>query len=318
MGEPTLSLGIDTSNYKTSVALVNRDGEILHNVREFLSVGTGEKGLRQSEAFFQHIKKLPDIIDGIFKDGNLKGKIGAVSVSTRPRPVEGSYMPVFLAGAGFAKTIASVLDLPLYEFSHQEGHIEAAKHYSVLKEEKEFICFHFSGGTTEGLLVNEDVKKISLVGGTRDISYGQVLDRLGVAYGMAFPCGQEMDDIALSINEKVRENPLSRINVGDGFINLSGIDTQCKRLSESMRKEELIPALFDRIALSILDMTKQICAETGIDKAIYAGGVSSSMYIRNFIKKNLDKSIDIAFAEPALSADNAVGIALLGGKKIWP
>ena len=61
MGE--LILGIDTSNYRTSVALVNDRGEILYNHRELLEVPEGKKGLRQSEAFFQHVMRLPDALE---------------------------------------------------------------------------------------------------------------------------------------------------------------------------------------------------------------------------------------------------------------
>ena len=60
MERELLSLGIDTSNYKTSLAVVDKTGEVLFNYQKFLDVKPGEKGLRQSEAFFQHVQKLPE------------------------------------------------------------------------------------------------------------------------------------------------------------------------------------------------------------------------------------------------------------------
>ena len=89
-----LSLGIDTSNYKTSVAVVDCSGRVLFNHQEYLDVKKGERGLRQSEAFFQHVQKLPDAIQKALSDFAIRDNIGAVSFSTRPRPIEGSYMPV--------------------------------------------------------------------------------------------------------------------------------------------------------------------------------------------------------------------------------
>ena len=184
-----LSLGIDTSNYKTSVAVVDAEGNILYNHQKLLEVKSGERGLRQSEALFQHVQRLPGVIEEALQSEGIRTRIGSVSVSSRPRPVDGSYMPVFTAGMGYARAVAAALDVPLQEFSHQEGHIEAVKHYSEMAELDKLICFHFSGGTTEAVLVDKHDGIFEIVGGSRDLAYGQVLDRLGVALGHAFPCG---------------------------------------------------------------------------------------------------------------------------------
>ena len=161
-------LGIDTSNYKTSVALVDEDGEILANHQRFLTVKEGERGLRQSDAVFQHVNRLPEMMEQLFrKPGGFDGReIAAVSVSERPRPVEGSYMPVFMAGLAVARSTAAALGVPLYRVSHQEGHIEAVRHGTPLERSKRFISFHFSGGTTEAILVEERARGGT---GSRDI-----------------------------------------------------------------------------------------------------------------------------------------------------
>ena len=139
-----LSLGIDTSNYKTSVALVNSYGEILYNYQKFLDVKDGALGLRQQEAFFQHVQKLPEPLTEVLSE--FRDRIGIVSASSRPRPVKGSYMPVFTAGTGQAKTIATALGVPYKEYSHQEGHFEAIRFYSPYGDVNPQIFFHFSGG----------------------------------------------------------------------------------------------------------------------------------------------------------------------------
>ena len=146
MERELLSMGIDTSNYKTSLAVVDKTGEVLFNYQEFLDVKPGEKGLRQSEAFFQHVQKLPEAIEKAFEYADIRENIGAIAVSSRPRPVEGSYMPVFTAGHGYARALAASMGISLQTFSHQDGHIEAIRHYSSLKDEVPLICFHFSGG----------------------------------------------------------------------------------------------------------------------------------------------------------------------------
>ncbi len=310
-----LSLGIDTSNYKTSVALVDEDGCILYNSQNFLYVKEGERGLRQSDAFFQHVKKLPDLMDEVFSIPHIRENLSCISVSTRPRPVDGSYMPVFMAGQAFARTLSSSLGLPFYEFSHQEGHIEAVKHYSALKDTKRLVTFHFSGGTTEALLVDLDDEEFKLVGGSKDLAFGQVIDRVGVSLGLQFPCGEQLDEIALFAGYK--ETRLSRIKVNEGFVNLSGIETAAQRLIGNVTADELVSELFDKISKAILDMVLQISETYSVRDFLFAGGVSSSGYLRDYLRKNLPNNINYAFGDASLSQDNAVGIALLGGKNIW-
>lgn len=320
MNKEMLSLGIDTSNYKTSVAVTAADGEILFNYQSFLNVKSGERGLRQSEALFQHVQKLPEALENAFETKGVRGRIGAVSVSARPRPVTGSYMPVFTAGQGAARSIAASIGVPLYEFSHQEGHIEAVKHYSAMADEKRLICFHFSGGTTEALLYDEDISSIEIIGGSLDLAYGQVLDRIGVAMGYNFPCGHEMDMLALSVDhEKIDKDLLTRVKVKDGYVNLSGIETQCQRILEKQERshENLSASLMYELSRSVADMTIFLSEKYHIKSFLYAGGVSCSNFMRNYLDKNMPAYIRTVFGAPELSSDNAVGISLLGGKKLW-
>lgn len=343
MSETKKILGIDTSNYKTSVAVTDLNGKIVADNRRLLSVEQGERGLRQSNALFQHIENLPALIDkALF--GVDKNDICAVAVSSRPRPVSGSYMPCFNAGLSLAHSIGSVLDVPVYEFSHQEGHIEAVLHKSSLRTEEEFIAYHLSGGTCEMLKVRnlrisalkekrasgnfkanggaeeapDTEYSIEIIGGSKDISYGQVLDRAGVAMGLSFPAGEALDKIASETYEKT--NILKGIPVDGLYINLSGIDSQFRRALERDDIDEiearLIHELFHRISMSLVRMTTNAYNETGTRKFLFVGGVSSSRFVRKFIENTLSGSnIKTVFGDPMLSQDNAVGTALLGVKK---
>jgi N6-L-threonylcarbamoyladenine synthase len=299
-------LGIDTSNYKTSVAVTDKYGNIICDFRKFLQVKSGEKGLRQSEAFFQHIKILPDLIEKTMLE--ISGvEIVAVSVSIKPRPIEGSYMPVFLAGQSFGRVIAASLDVDLFEFSHQEGHIEAVKHYSGLKNEDNLLCFHLSGGTCELLKVENN--KIEIIGGTKDISIGQLFDRIGVEMGLNFPAGDELDNIAIA-GEK--SNIIKQIELDDLYFNLSGIETKSLR---NINTSGLIPEVFERISDLLIKLSKKAMEITEIHNIIFTGGVAESMFIREKISCNVKGNIE--FGAKNLSSDNAVGISLLGGKNLW-
>ncbi len=238
MENDKLILGIDTSNYTTSAALSDLTGNIIADERRVLKVSQGQRGLRQSDALFQHVENLPEILKKVMTDarkqmGNFE--IAAVCASDRPRPIEGSYMPVFRAGMSNAEIISSLLDIPLYYFSHQEGHIAAV--CGVLPESKRTVSFHMSGGTGE-MLETLGCKPLRIIGGTKDISFGQLIDRTGVALGSGFPAGALLDDIAcryipqngISVssrgNSKLEDPLTSPVKTDGAYVNLSGIETQ--------------------------------------------------------------------------------------------
>lgn len=315
-------LGIDTSNYTTSLALTNSSRTILADLRKQLMVKQGERGLRQSHALFQHMESLPDMILDLFGRFD-KNQICAVAVSSRPRSIEGSYMPVFKAGENYGKILAAGLGVPFFDFSHQEGHIEAAAYNTSLSSVKEFLAYHLSGGTCE--LLHCDNQSCRIIGGTKDISFGQVIDRIGVALNLSFPAGKEMDRLALQTWEKIdysekKREYLKKIPMDGLFINLSGIETQCQRaLAATDSIEDLILELFLRISDCLCLLTEKAVKETGCPKVLFSGGVSASQFIRNVLNDRFNGSaVKLEFGDPALSSDNAVGISLLGGKELWP
>ena len=197
-------LGIDTSNYTTSLALVSDDGFV--QTRRILEVKKGECGLRQSDALFLHTVDLPELFPAVFAEYRerfgVDAKVDAVAYSAYPRDVAGSYMPCFLAGQSAASAVASALGVPLMRFSHQAGHIMAALKTCGAEEKmgEEFFALHLSGGTTELVHAKKDDEigfSAEIVGDTADISAGQLVDRAGVMLGLKFPCGGELEKLAL-------------------------------------------------------------------------------------------------------------------------
>lgn len=306
-------LGIDTSNYKTSVAVTDLDGSILFSRSEFLEVEQGSRGLRQSTAFFKHVNALPSFIEEAIKFAG-RENIGSVAVSNAPRRVEGSYMPVFRAGCSAAEILSAALGVPLYRFSHQEGHIEAIIHpfASEIKEDR-VLFYHLSGGTTECLLCTRNGVHIDaeIVGGTKDISIGQLLDRSGVALGYPFPAGGFLDMLAKS--REIDGMP-GRIKCDDGYFNLSGIETQMMRSIET-DGDRLVPGLFRRITELLYDVSSQLTKKYGLKEVYMAGGVSASDTLRKDLSAMCeeDGSFSVRFGDKMFSGDNAVGISLLGG-----
>ena len=307
-------LGVDTSNYTTSLCLVC-DGEVVKSVRRLLPVKDGEKGLRQSDAVFHHTKALPELSDELFSSVDISdGKLCAVGVSTRPRDAEGSYMPCFLAGYSYASGIAHSHNIPMYTFSHQSGHISAAiyssgKDFSFF-DEKPFISFHVSGGTTEALLTefNGETYTCKIVGGTNDASCGQIIDRAGVEMGLHFPCGKALDELSDGSTKKLP----SSVSFKDGCFSMSGLQNKVQKfLADGENKEDVAMFVFMSIASAIKKTSLYLREVYGDLPILYAGGVMSNSVIR----KELSVLSNVYFASPELSCDNACGTALLAYKK---
>ena len=301
-------LGIDTSNYTTSAAILTLSGELVANIKKPLPVKSGECGLRQSEAVFAHIKNLPMIMDEVrlALDGRIPCCVG---VSEKPRNIESSYMPCFLSGVAAAQSISAALNVPLYKFSHQCGHIMAAIYssgaYSLLGGE--FGAFHISGGTTELLNVKwaDSGFDTTLVGGTKDLNAGQIVDRIGVHLGMPFPAGPHLEISALEYEGKI---PSRKVSVDGTYANLSGLENMAKKLYESGGDVSQTAAfVFDYLGNSIVRMCQNYIEVYGDMPFVFAGGVMCNSIIRHKIQRYLNAY----FAEPSMSADNAVGIAAL-------
>lgn len=310
MLQNNIVIGIDTSAYTTSLAAVNRQGDVLLDHKRILQVPLGTRGLRQSEARTQHHQNLLEMVEDL--EGLLDmGQVGAIAVSDKPRPVEGSYMPVFMDGVEFGAKLANQLNVPLYYFSHQEGHIEAVRHFSPLTNDSRLLCFHLSGGTSELLLVEDGVVRI--VGGSKDLAFGQLIDRVGVALGMAFPAGQQMDQLAYQ--KMNNTNYLKPIPMDGLEFNLSGIETQCqRRILEGISSNELVPELFQRISKCLCRVSEEAFKKFDLNEILMVGGVSGSRTVRDYLIKHIKHGATIF---GAFSSDNAVGIALLGGNKLW-
>ena len=299
------ALAFDTSNYTTSVAYYAPDGHF--QARKLLEVPAGSLGLRQQEALFQHVKRLPELVEELFAQN--PGEIAALGASTAPREVEGSYMPCFLAGSGQARTLAKALNAPCYSWSHQQGHLAAAAwsagHMELL--DKPFLAWHLSGGTTELLKVTPQGVAVTAerIGGTTDISAGQLIDRTGVLLGLDFPAGRALDDLAKEAEGVLKPFP---VKTEDLQFSLSGMENKVNGLAEAgQAPAEIAGFVLDTLS----DVIRRVTVEAqnvhpGLP-VLCSGGVASNSRLRYV----LTEFCQAVFAKPEFSTDNAMGVAIL-------
>ena len=301
-------LGIDTSNYTTSVAVYDVTTEQIIHQKKLLPVEAGALGLKQSDAVFSHVKQLPVVMEQL-SALQPAFDFDAVGYSARPRDVEGSYMPCFLVGECAARSIAAALKIPAYDFSHQAGHIAAAL-YSVKRLDlmnRRFIAFHVSGGTTDCLLVGpgkEQLLDINQIASSLDLKAGQAIDRVGVMLGLRFPAGRHLEALALTSSAQFKTT--STIRGMDCC--LSGLENICKKMViEGKPSCDIALYCIEYIAATLDKMTELVLKKYGNLPIVYAGGVMSNSIIR----ARFTEKYGGMFAEPEYSSDNAAGVAIL-------
>ena len=307
------TLGIDTSNYATSLAVFDTAGEVVCAKKRFLPVKEGQLGLRQSDALFHHTTALPEMLEELGREADLT-RIAAVGVSQKPRPVEGSYMPCFLAGVSAATAFAQARGIPLVRTTHQQGHAAAAL-FAARGEElfrEKVLLFHISGGTTD-LLLCDQVRTIETLGTSTDLYAGQAVDRVGVRLGFAFPAGAEVSRLAAEYTEPIK--PKSSVRGME--CSLSGLENQCNALLKAGKS----PAYVCKYCLlcvadTVVKMTGAAQKEYPSLPVVCAGGVMSSDIIRAWVQQRLPQ---VYFVPGQYSSDNAIGVSILAAREagLW-
>ena len=313
---PAVVVGFDTSNYRTSVAAVRLDGEILVNHRELLPVADGERGLRQSDAVFAHIRQIRNAEQAL-RTALKDEKIAAVAASTKPRDGEQSYMPVFQVGQTAGSLLAAAMDIPFYETTHQRGHLAAALAGTALSGRERMLAVHLSGGTTDLLVLDGDT--VTQIGGSADLHAGQLVDRAGVAMGLPFPSGEALEKLAVRGKSEGRLG--CSMEDGDLTCHLSGAETKVRQWIRdgSLSREDIAREIYDLLARTLLRMLKAGAGKTGITEALITGGVAASGLLRQTLEDRIARSRgcpQIVFGRPDMSGDNAVGVALIGAERL--
>lgn len=305
-----LYLGLDTSNYKTSAGLYSPADGSFRACGRLLEVPLGSLGLRQSDALFQHVKQLSARVREVC--GGLDGEIRAIGFSARPRDLEDSYMPCFLAGQCAAECMGAALGVPVYDFSHQQGHLAAAA-LSVGRLDllgAPLLAWHLSGGTTELLLAEpseERILRASILGGSSDISAGQVIDRVGVDLEMPFPAGPYVEQAALRSDTE----DVFPVRVQGCTFSFSGVQNQYQaRIRAGASTEDVCRFVLRTVARTILKATQNARREHPLPVLI-SGGVSACTLVQEVFAKEKD----VWFAQKGLGGDNAVGVAVLASMR---
>ena len=298
------AVGFDTSNYTTSIAFYDRHSTM--NCSKLLPVREGALGLRQSDAVFHHTKSLPELSGRLFSNVD-KSDITVIGVSTRPRAVEGSYMPCFMVGYSHAKLLSEALGVPLVECSHQQGHVAAALWSADRLDlmDTPHLAWHLSGGTTELLMVEPDRRNVhcTRIGGTTDISAGQLIDRTGQLLKLPFPSGKHLDLLSRDAVNK----DLFKVKCNDLSFSLSGVQNKVQSYFAAGNSDVETAAYALRcVCYAVYKTTQEALKQHPGLPVVFSGGVASNSMLRSYLEP-----LSPIFAKPEFSTDNALGVALI-------
>lgn len=301
-------LGVDTSFYTTSIAAFDPAGRLVLDERRPVAVPAGARGARPSEVVFHHVKALAELAEAVAR---LPGPVAAVAASVRPRPVEGSYLPVFRVSEAWGRGMAAVARAPFTPVTHQDGHLAAGAWSAGFTPAGPFLALQLSGGTTDVLRVERSGTgfREDLLGHTLDLHGGQFIDRVGVALGLPFPAGPALEALARGGRPGALTLPVAVDGLRPSF---AGPESAAQRAIRSgARPADVALAALDCLARSVARMIAAAHAETGLRDVLMVGGVSANRYLREHLAEKAGPAVRIWWPEPRYCTDNAVGVALL-------
>lgn len=216
-------------------------------------------------------------------------------------------MPCFMVGYSHAKLLSDMLRVPLVEVSHQQGHVAAslwsAGHLELM--EQPHLAWHLSGGTTELLLVEPEGKnvKCTKIGGTTDISAGQLIDRTGQLLELPFPSGKHLDTVSRDAIMK----DVFKVKCSDMVFSLSGVQNKVQQFhSLHGNTAETAAYALRCVSKAVYTATEQAIKAYPDLRVVFSGGVASNSMLRQIVAP-----LDPIFSQPQFSTDNAMGVAVL-------
>lgn len=169
--------------------------------------------------------------------------------------------------------------------------------------EQPVLSWHLSGGTTELLLVEpvDGMPQMTIIGGTEDISAGQLIDRTGKYLGVPFPAGKGLDALAAESTS----TDCFPVKLRGLHFSLSGVENQVKkRIDAGMSAEDVAKFTLNTVATLVHRVTQAALKEYPGLEVLCSGGVASNALLRRVMSY-------ANFAEPHYSTDNAMGVAIL-------
>ena len=307
-------LAIESSCDETSVAIIDHGNLLSNIVSSQIDVHAKYGGVMPEIASRLHCENIGYVIKEALEKANVTLEdIDAFAITRGPGLIGALHV-----GMQAAKTLAMVYDKPLIPVHHLAGHIYA----NEFVDEFTFpmLAVVVSGGNTE-LVLMKDHLQFEIISSTRDDAVGESFDKVARCMGLPYPGGVVIDKLAKE-GKHAYDLPIPLKGEDTLDFSYSGLKTSVINLVHKYEQngEEInVPDMaksFQDVAIGqILDRTRKACERYEIKEVILAGGVSANSYLREEMKKLMEK-LNIKLVIPPLwcTTDNAAMIAKVGEK----
>ena len=308
-------LALETSCDETAAAVISRDRQVLSSiVASQAELHERYGGVVPEIASRAHVQRILPVIDEALNTAGIQlAELDAIAVTTEPGLV-GS----LLVGLTAAKTLATVLRIPLIAVNHIEAHLYACR-MAAEREVFPAVGLVVSGGHTN-LYDCRSALEFHLLGSTIDDAAGEAFDKVAIQLGLSYPGGPSIEAAAATGDATAFDFPRTFIHNERLEFSFSGIKTAVRYQVTGVpgsRQPAPPPLTPNRVAdmaasfqAAVVDVLVAKCElalrQTGHRNLCIGGGVAANRELREKsmqLGKRLD--CDVYFAPLNLCTDNA-------------
>ena len=311
-------LGIESSCDETAAAVLI-DGQVKSNVIAGQPVHERWGGVVPELAARAHQEHIVPVVHAALEQAGVSHRdLSAVAFTQGP-----GLIGALLVGAGFARSLAQGLGIPLIAVDHLKAHVLA--HFIQDKEPRPMPRFPFinltvSGGHTLLVLVRSPLD-MEVIGTTLDDAAGEAFDKGAKILGLPYPGGPLIDNHARSGDAQRHVLPIPTVpgldmsfsGVKTAFLNL--VRTGSNRDPAFITNElpHLCASLQGTLVKILLEKLSKAARMHDITEVAVSGGVSANSALRSGVLELAAREGWHAHLPPFIyCTDNAAMIAMAG------
>lgn len=306
-------LGIESSCDETAAAIVEDGKKIISNVvATQIPFHQIYKGVVPEIASRKHAEWILPVVNQALAEANMDlSEVDAICATNRP-----GLMGSLLVGLTFGKTLAWATGKPFVAVNHMLGHLYAAHLENDIPYP--YLGLLVSGGHSIICKVN-NFDDIEVLGTTVDDSVGEAFDKVSKFYGLGYPGGVVIDNLAKKGDPRAATFPIPRLDPKEHRydVSFSGLKTAVIHQCDMFWNEgyehsvENMCAAFQETAVKTLtNKLLKAVEDTGLKTVVAGGGVAANSRLRSILAEH--KDLNCIFPPLKLCGDNGAMIAGVG------
>ena len=292
-------LGIESTAHTFGIGII-KDGKIIANIRD--SYTTEEGGMIPFKVLDHHVVVCDTVLKNALEKANLTIQdIDLISFSKSPGM--GHALKV---GAVMARSLSVKHNIPIIGVNHCIAHLTIGEQ---LNDVDDAILLYASGANTQ--IIAFEGNKYRVFGETLDQGIGNFLDSIGRYFGLGFPAGPKIDELAKKGSTYIK----IPYTVKGMDVSFGGLITHVKKLFDSKehKLEDICYSIQETVFAMLCEVTERALAHTGKTKVVIGGGVGCNTRLREMCKQMCEARGATFYTVPnEYLVDNGAMIAMQG------